>query len=229
MKLSIIVPVYNEEATLAEIVRRIQATRFDKEIIIIDDGSRDGTGEILKKLEADAPGNVRVLRHAANRGKGAAIITGLQAASGELTVIQDADLEYDPGDYERLVEPFANASVQVVYGSRILARNDRSSFLFYWGGRFLSLVTNLIYGSRITDEATGYKIFRTALLRDLRLVSTGFEFCPEVTAKILRRKIPIHEVPISYKPRSWEEGKKIHWTDGLRAVWVLLRFRFKRF
>lgn len=229
MKLSIIVPVYNEEATLAEIIGRIQATPFDKEIIIVDDGSCDGTGEILRKLEAAAHGNIRVLRHVGNRGKGAAIVTGLQAAAGELALIQDADLEYDPNDYAKLIEPFKDANVQVVYGSRILIRNERSSFMFYWGGRLLSLVTNLLYGSHITDEATGYKIFRTALLRDLNLVSTGFDFCPEVTAKILRRNIPIHEVPISYRPRSWEEGKKIHWTDGFHAVWVLIRFRFKRF
>lgn len=227
MKLSVIVPVYNEHATLAEIVKRILAAPFDKEIIIVDDGSTDGTGDILKKMEAASRGNIRVFQHETNQGKGAAIITALQAVRGEFTLIQDADLEYDPNDYAALMAPFQNDGVQVVYGSRNLKKNDHSSAAFYWGGRLLSWITNLLYGSEITDEPTGYKMFRTSLLKELNLTSRGFEFCPEVTSKILRRKIQIHEVPISYKPRNREEGKKIHWTDGLTAVWVLIKYRFK--
>jgi len=226
MKLSVIVPVYNEQATLGEIIRGVLATPFEKEVIIVDDGSTDRTSEILKEFQAVK--NVRVLRHATNQGKGVAIITGLKSAQGEFTLIQDADLEYDPNDYAALLAPFENDGVQVVYGSRNLKRNKRSSATFYWGGRLLSWITNLLYGSRITDEPTGYKVFRTSLLKDLNLTFTGFEFCPEVTAKILRRKIPIWEVPISYNPRSWGEGKKIQWQDGLIAVWVLVKYRFKR-
>ena len=167
------------------------------------------------------------MRHEANYGKGVAIITGLKYAQGELTLIQDADLEYDPNDYAALLEPFKDECVQVVYGSRTLKRNKRSSSTFYWGGRLLSWITNLLYGSKITDEATGYKIFSTSLLKDLNLKSKGFEFCPEVTGKILRRKISIREVPISYNPRNWDEGKKIQWQDGFKAIWVLVKYRFK--
>ena len=207
-------------------MRRVRAVPVEKEIILVDDGSGDGSEKILQGLEGDK--DIKILRHSINRGKGAAIITGLQEAEGDVTLIQDADLEYDPAEYPQLLAPFERDSeVQVVYGSRILRKNARSSFLFYWGGRALSLITNLFYGSSVTDEPTGYKVFSTKLLKQLNLESTGFEFCPEVTAKLLLRKIPICEVPISYSPRSWEEGKKIHWTDGLRAIWVLLKYRLR--
>ncbi len=227
MKLSVIIPIYNERATLEEIIKRVRAVDpVDKEIILVDDGSFDGTEKILDNLEENA--NLKILRHSHNRGKGAAIITGLTLAQGDITLIQDADLEYDPREYPQLLEPFEKGpAVQVVYGSRILKGNARSSFAFYWGGRMLSFITNFLYNSRVTDEPTGYKAFRTELLKQLKLESSGFEFCPEVTAKILLRKIPIHEVPISYSPRSWVEGKKIHWTDGLRAIKVLLKYRFR--
>lgn len=226
MELSIIVPVYNEQATLGEIIRRVLATPFEKEVIIVDDGSTDGTGGILEELQGTE--NVRVLRHETNQGKGVAIITGLKAAQGKFTLIQDADLEYDHNDFAALLAPFEDAKVQVVYGSRNLKKNKRSSAAFYWGGRLLSWVTNLLYGSKITDEPTGYKVFRTSLLKELNLTCTGFEFCPEVTAKILRRNIRIQEVPISYNPRPRNEGKKIQWQDGLEAIWVLVKNRFKR-
>ena len=143
-------------------------------------------------------------------------------------LVQDADLEYDPSDYPALLAPFSNPGVEAVYGSRNLRRNPHSSFMFYWGGRFLSWVANGLYGSHITDEATGYKVIRTRLLRQLGLETDGFEFCPEVTGKLLRRGVRIHEVPISYRPRSRKEGKKIRWYDGLGAVWTLVKHRFSR-
>ncbi len=228
MKLSVIIPVYNEESTLEELVARVQAVEMDKELILVDDGSTDGTVEILRRWEADPPPGMTILHHPANRGKGAAIATGLAHVTGDLVIIQDADLEYDPQDYHRLVGAFDSPEQQVVYGSRNLQRNPRSSFSFYWGGRLLSWVTNLLYGSRITDEATCYKVFRAEALREIGVESTGFEFCPEVTAKALRRGWEIREVPISYNPRLWGEGKKIKWYDGLVAVWWLMKYRFKQ-
>ncbi len=230
MKLSIIVPVFNEEATLEEIVQRIRETPLEKEIIAVDDGSSDNSTKILEKMEQDFAPDFKFIKHEKNRGKGAAIRTGLDVANGDLILIQDADLEYDPKEYPQLIKPFFDDSqLEVVYGSRILSSNNaRSSFVFYWGGRLLSGITNFLYGSQITDEPTCYKVFKTELLKSLDLCSDGFEFCPEVTAKILLRKIPIYEVPISYRPRSWKEGKKIQWKDGFIAIWVLIKYRFKR-
>lgn len=191
---------------------------------MVDDGSTDRTAEIARA--ASHPG-LRVLRHSKNRGKGAAIRTGLEAASGEIVLIQDADLEYDPSDYEKLLAPIRAGQAQVVYGSRILRPdNGRSYGRYYWGGRLLSWWTNLLFGSSITDEPAGYKVFQADLLRSLNLTCEGFEFCPEVTAKILRRNIPIVEVPIRYRPRSMEEGKKIRWPDGLKALWTLWKLRW---
>ncbi len=226
MKLSVIIPVYKEEATLEEIITRVRATGLADEIIVVDDGSSDNSPAILKRLQHSAQPFLRLLWHEQNQGKGAAIRTGLAAVTGDLVLVQDADLEYDPADYPALLAPFTNPQVEVVYGSRNLQRNPKSTFAFYWGGRLLSWVTNWLYGSRITDEATGYKIIKTALLRNIGLETNGFEFCPEVTAKLLQRGIPIHEVPISYHPRSWAEGKKIQWHDGLVAIWTLTKYRF---
>jgi glycosyltransferase involved in cell wall biosynthesis len=217
-------PVYNEESTVAEIVRRVVATGLAHELILIDDGSSDGTPAILDRLASGSPG-VRLFRHESNRGKGAAIRTGLAAVSGDVVLVQDADLEYDPADYRNLLAPFADPEVEAVYGSRHLRRNPRSSLAFYWGGRFLSWLANCLHRSRLTDEATGYKLVRTGLLRELDVQSQGFAFCPELTGKLLRRGVYIHEVPISYRPRSRREGKKIRWSDGVKAVWTLLRYR----
>jgi dolichol-phosphate mannosyltransferase len=226
MKLSVIIPVYNEEATLEEIIARVYATGLIHEIIAIDDGSTDNSSAILAQFQSRDHFPLRLLRHDRNRGKGAAIRTGMAAVTGDLVLVQDADLEYDPADYPTLLAPFSDPAVQVVYGSRNLRRNPRSSFAFYWGGRLLSWVANWLYGSHITDEATGYKVIKTKLLRDIGLETDGFEFCPEVTAKLLRRGVTIHEVPISYTPRSWEKGKKIQWYDGLIAIWTLVKYRF---
>ncbi|MCB0177652.1 MAG: glycosyltransferase family 2 protein [Anaerolineae bacterium] len=159
-------------------------------------------------------------------GKGAAVKAGLQKATGNIVLIQDADLEYDPADYPMLLSPFADPAVEVVYGSRNLQRNPKSSLAFYWGGRLLSWITNWLYGSRITDEATGYKVIKTELLRDIGVETDGFEFCPEVTAKLLQRGVTIYEVPISYQPRTRQEGKKIQWRDGAIAIWTLVKYRF---
>ena len=226
MKLSIIIPVYNEEATLEEIIRRVRATGLTDEIVVVDDGSTDNSPAILKRLQNSDHPPLHIVRHQQNRGKGAAMRTGLATVKGELVLVQDADLEYDPADYPALLAPFANPAVEVVYGSRNLQRNPKSSWAFYWGGRLLSWVANWLYGSHITDEATGYKLIKTELLRDIGLETDGFEFCPEVTAKLLQRRVAIYEVPISYHPRSWAEGKKIQWSDGLVAVWTLLKYRF---
>ena len=228
MKISVIIPVYNEAATIAQVVEQVLEVELDtieKEIIVVNDGSTDGTDAVLTALATRWPNPLKIVHHERNRGKGAAIRTALEHVTGDVVITQDADLEYTPQEYPRLLAPFEDPAVQVVYGSRNLHRNPRSSWSFYWGGRLLSWVANLLYGSHITDEATGYKAFRADLLRDLDLQSNGFEFCPEVTSKILRRGIRIHEVPISYQPRSFAEGKKINWYDGLRAIWALLKYR----
>lgn len=226
MKLSLIIPVYNEAATLEEIINRVRATGLADEIIVVDDGSSDDSSTILSRLQNSGQPPLRLFRHERNRGKGAAMRTGLDAVTGDLVLVQDADLEYDPADYAALLAPFDDPATQVVYGSRNLQRNPKSSFAFYWGGRLLSWVANLLFGSHLTDEATGYKLIKTELLRDMGLETDGFEFCPEVTAKLLQRNIPIHEVPISYQPRSWDEGKKIQWYDGAIAIWTLIKYRF---
>lgn len=226
MKLSVIIPVYNEQATLEEIIARVRATGLTHEIIVVDDGSTDNSPAILSRLQNSDRPSLHLLQHKQNRGKGAAMRTGLAAVTGDLVLVQDADLEYDPVDYSALLAPFAGPTVQVVYGSRNLRQNPQSSFAFYWGGRLLSWIANWLYGSHITDEATGYKIIKTDLLRDVGLETDGFEFCPEVTAKLLKRNVAIHEVPISYTPRSWDEGKKIQWYDGAIAIWTLIKYRF---
>lgn len=226
MKLSVIIPVYNEEATLEEIIARVRATNLVHEIIAVDDGSADSSPAILTRLQHSGQPPLRLVRSKQNQGKGAAIRAGLTQVTGDLVLVQDADLEYDPADYPALLAPFANPGVKVVYGSRNRRRNPKSTLAFYWGGRLLSWITNWLYGSRITDEATGYKVIKTNLLRNIGLETDGFEFCPEVTAKLLQRGVTIHEVPISYHPRSWAEGKKIQWYDGLVAIWTLVKYRF---
>ena len=226
MKLSIIVPVFNEEATLEEIITRVRATGLAYEIIVVDDGSSDNSPAILTRLQNSGQPPLQLFTHEQNWGKGAAMRTGLNAVTGDLVLVQDADLEYDPADYAALLAPFADSPVEVVYGSRNLRRNPKSSFAFYWGGRLLSWIANGLYGSHITDEATGYKVIKTDLLRDLGLETDGFEFCPEVTGKLLQRGVDIHEVPISYYPRSWDQGKKIQWFDGVIAIWTLVKYRF---
>lgn len=221
MKLSVFIPVYNEAKTVAEIIRRVKAVPIEKEIIVVDDGSSDGSGEIIERI----PG-LKFLRHTTNRGKGLAIRTALKQAVGDIVIIQDADLEYDPYDYLKLIEPIDQGLSQVVYGSRNLGKNESGPIIYKWGGIFLSCLANFLYNIKITDEATGYKMIKTDLLKSLKLECERFEFCPEVTAKIGKKKYKIIEVPIFYKPRSLSVGKKIRLKDGLVAIWTLIKYKF---
>lgn len=224
MKLSIIVPVYNEERTLPVILGRLFEIPADKEIIVVDDASRDGSPAVSQKL-ADED-KIILLRHEENRGKGAAIRTGLDRAAGEYTVIQDADLEYDPHDIVRMLEIAERHNADAVFGDRVHNPESGISYRrYYWGGRFLTFLANMLYSVNISDESTCYKMVRTSLLKSLDLTCKRFEFCPEVVAKLGKRKVKIYEIPISYAPRKMEEGKKIRWRDGLIAIWTLLKLR----
>lgn len=227
MKLSVIIPFYNEERTLSTLIDKVISTNLVTEIICVDDGSTDGSFEIITELKRNQPELITIIRLDKNHGKGFAIRKALGKITGDIVLIQDADLEYDPSQYSKLIDPFQNENVRVVYGSRNLLKNPRSSNSFYWGGILLSKATNILYRSSISDESTGFKLFRTELIRELDLECVGFEFCPEVTSKILKRKIDIREVPVTYTPRSVSEGKKIKWSDGLLAVWTLVKYRFK--
>ena len=222
MKLSVVVPAYNESATIGALLEQVLAVPIDKEVIVVDDGSTDATSEITASF---ADRGVRLLTQERNEGKGAAIRTGLSAVTGEVVVVQDADLEYDPSDFLTVVKPIADGTADVVYGNRWHEGTGVSYRRYLWGGRFLTFVTNLLYHARINDEPTCYKAFRVDVLRRIKLRCKGFEFCPEVTAKVRRLGYKIHEVPISYRPRSFEQGKKIRWTDGVVALFVLARYR----
>ncbi len=223
MILSVIIPVFNEDATIGEIVRRVQAVPVEKELVVVDDGSTDGTAACLRELRS--PG-VLVITHPRNRGKGAAVRTGLQHVTGEIVLIQDADLEYDPAEYPSLIEPIARGGTDVVYGSRIRGQTQRGYLLYYLGGRLLSWFTNRLYGTKLTDVPTGYKVFRTSVLKSVPLRTDGFAFCAEITARLVERGFRIVEVPISYRPRRFREGKKITWRSGAAFLWTLLRYRF---
>jgi len=222
MKLSVIVPVYNEKDTIFKIIERIVEVPVEKEIIVVDDGSTDGTREILQDFKSP---NLKIILKEKNEGKGSAIREGLKYVSGDVVVIQDADLEYNPEDWIKMLKIMEGEKAEVVYGSRVLGKGEKSSIAFYLGGRFLSLLTNFLYRTRITDEPTCYKMFRTDLIKSIELKCKGFEFCPEVTAKIARKGYKIYEVPVSYKPRKIKEGKKIRWKDGLVAIYTLLKYR----
>ncbi len=225
MKITILIAVYNEERYVEQLLNRVCARPEPYEIVIVNDGSCDNTLAILEKMRGlDA--RIRILSLPQNSGKGCAIREGLAKTTGDIIIIQDADLEYSPEDYPQLLAPFSDPAVEVVYGSRCLSPGNKFSYLsFAAGGRLLTFLTNLLYFSRITDEPTGYKAFRAGVLKGLRLTSRGFEFCPEVTAKVLRKGVRIHEVPISYCPRTFSEGKKIRFRDGLIAIWTLLKHR----
>lgn len=233
--LSVIMPAYNEAAYVGNILERLLDVKLpygmEMEVVVVDDCSTDATTEKVKEfVKARGKGRVKLLRHRRNCGKGMAIRTGLERVSGEYVVIQDADEEYNPEDFKAMCKKMVEEDLDVLYGSRYLRTGLRpyAYKTFYIGTRLLSRVVNLLYSQHITDEATCYKMFRTQLLRDLRLECQGFEFCPEVTAKVGRRGIKIEEVPISYAPRTVEEGKKIGWRDGLVALWTLLKYRWKK-
>lgn len=224
--LTVIIPAYNEALTIDALLRRVFATPEQKQVVVVDDGSRDGTGHVLREWEGYP--NLTLLRHPDNRGKGAAIRTGLKHARGRFTVVQDADLEYDPGEYSRLLAPLVAGQAEVVYGSRYLGGGapDRPPWTFNrLGVAALNLWLRLLYGVRLTDEATCYKVFPTEILWRMDLACEGFEFCPEVTAKASRLGLRILEVPISYHPRGRREGKKIRWRDGVTAAAALWRYR----
>ncbi|SOD79720.1 glycosyltransferase family 2 protein [Spirosoma fluviale] len=224
MLLSVLIPAYNEITSIDTLLEKIQAVPINKEIIIVDDGSTDGTREHLLTLKAIP--NIRVVLHEKNQGKGAAIRTAIQHMTGDIAIVQDADLEYEPQDYLALVKPIVDGKEKVIYGSRFLNPENRHSyFSFYVGGQVVTLLTNILFNQRLTDEPTCYKVFDANLLRSIPLDCTRFEFCPEVTAKVAKRGIRIKELPISYYPRSIAEGKKISWLDGVEAIWVLLKYR----
>ncbi|MEI7860220.1 MAG: glycosyltransferase family 2 protein [Acidimicrobiales bacterium] len=225
--LSVIVPVFNERVTVAEVIRRIRAVEVpvDIEIIVVDDGSSDGTEKVLTAL---GDSTVRILTHPVNRGKGAAIRTGMASARGDLLLIQDADLEYDPQDWPRLLDPILRGKAQVVYGSRFTGERKNMLPLHWIGNRFLSMVTNLLYSSTMSDMETCYKLFDREVLKGITIESDKFDFEPEITAKVLRRGYRIYEVPISYAGREASEGKKITWRDGIGALRALIKYRFTR-
>jgi glycosyltransferase involved in cell wall biosynthesis len=222
--LSVVMPCYNERATIEEIVRRVLAVAMRTELIIVDDGSTDGTRDILQTLARDLP--IKLVLQPANAGKGAALRRGFQEVTGDLVVIQDADLEYSPEEFPALIELICQGRADVVYGSRFLGRHRVFMFTHYAGNRFLTLVTNVLYNTMLTDMETCYKVMRTEVLRSMTLQSNGFGIEPELTAKIFKRHYRVYEVPITYDGRGYEEGKKITWRDGLVALWVLLKYRF---
>jgi glycosyltransferase involved in cell wall biosynthesis len=221
VRVSFLIPAYNEEATIGEVLDRIASLELDAQVIVVDDGSRDRTAEI-----AEAKG-ATVLRQA-NAGKGAALRTAIGSIDGDIAVIQDADMEYDPVEVPELIEPIVRGVADVVYGSRLRGGRPQRAYLFWHlvGNRFLSLLTAVLYNTTLSDMETGYKAFRADLLRSLDLRENRFGIEPEITAKICKRKLRIYELPISYYGRTYEEGKNITWRDGFRAIWVLLRVRF---
>jgi glycosyltransferase involved in cell wall biosynthesis len=222
--LSVIMPVYNERETLSEILAQVRAVDLEKEIVVVDDGSTDGTRDVLR--EEGKKGDLKIIYHEANQGKGAAVRTGLEHASGDVIIIQDADLEYDPHEYPRLLKPILEGEAEVVYGSRSLVFKETMFFLQALGNKVVTLVTNLLYGIALSDMETCYKVFRAEVIKSIPLRSRRFEFEPEITAKLLRRGYRIHEVPISYKGREYHEGKKLTWRDGITALWTLVKYRF---
>jgi len=243
--LSIIIPAYNEEPTIRQLLQKVVDARLDpkkasKQIIIIDDGSKDKTASLVSRfIKANPKANMKLIRKP-NGGKGSAIRVGIQHATGDIIIIQDADLEYDPEDYAGLIEPILRGRAKVVYGSRYYLPEQRmevwskhkrqhggASYLsFVLGGRLITWATNILYGTKLTDEPTCYKVFDADVLKRIKLNCTGFEFCPEVTAKVIKQGLRIVEMPIAFYPRTVTEGKKIKWTDGFEGIWTLIRYRF---
>lgn len=227
LTLSVIIPCYNERPSIEKILSKVMDVGLADEIVIVDDGSTDGTIEILKRLESENLPNVRILYHARNQGKGAALVTGFKAATSDIFLIQDADEEYDPREYPVLLKPLQEGIARVVYGSRFLGGPRKA--MNFWNmvaNKILTLFTNILYNAILSDMETCYKVFRSDVVADMNIRARGFEFEPEFTAKVLKKGIRIYEVPISYNGREWDEGKKIKWTDAPIAMWTLLKYRF---
>lgn len=225
MNISVVMPVYNEANTIQEIIRRVLATGLVSELVIVDDGSKDGTRDLLAGM--NGRDGIRVILHEKNQGKGAAVRTGIQAATGEIVIIQDADLEYNPREYPNLLKPLEEGIADVVYGSRFLGAARRP--ILFWNmvaNKILTFLTNILYNNILSDMETGYKVFRREMIKDIPLHARRFDFEPEFTAKILKRHIRIYEVPIAFNPRDYSEGKKIKMRDAFEAVWALLKYRF---
>jgi len=225
MKITVLIPVYNEKNTIQEITKRVQAMKLADEIIIVDDGSTDGTRALL--AEMDGKGIVRVILHDKNQGKGAAVRTGISSATGDVLIIQDADLEYDPREYPNLLKPILEGLADVVYGSRFLGAPHRA--ILFWNmvaNRLLTFMTNILYNTILTDMETGYKVFKREVVADMKIHAKRFDFEPEFTAKILKKKARIYEVPITFNPRDYSEGKKIKMQDAFEAMWTLFKYRF---
>lgn len=227
LTLTVVIPCYNEVNSVEAVLERVEAVGLANEIIIVDDGSTDGTRDILARIEAEQRPGVRILYHEKNQGKGAALVTGFHAATSDIFLIQDADFEYDPREYPVLLKPIQEGITKVVYGSRFLGGPRKA--MNFWNmvaNKLLTLATNVLYNAILSDMETCYKVFRAEVVRDMKIRARGFEFEPEITAKILKQGMRIYEVPISYNGREWTEGKKIHWTDAPKALWALLKYRF---
>jgi glycosyltransferase involved in cell wall biosynthesis len=222
-KLSIVIPVYNEKSTIDEIVKRVQNVEFEKEIIIVDDCSSDGTRDKIDKISGN---NIKKLFHEKNKGKGASLRTGFQHVTGDIVIIQDADLEYNPNEYSNLIEPIVDGRADVVYGSRFLGGPHRVDFFWHYvGNKILTTLSNILTNLILTDMETCYKVFKAEIIKDIKIRSNRFGFEPEITAKLAKRKCIIYEMPISYSGRDYDEGKKIGWKDGIVALYCIVRFK----
>jgi glycosyltransferase involved in cell wall biosynthesis len=223
MKLSVIIPVYNEKDTIEQILDKVLAVPLEKEVILVDDCSKDGSREILKNINKTG---VVTIFHDVNKGKGAAIRTGLQYVTGDVVIIQDADLEYDPNEYLKLIEPIKSGAADVVYGSRFAGKTEKMTLAHLLGNKMLTIATNVLYGTKLTDMETCYKMVKAPIFKAMKLRANRFDFEPEITAKLLKSGKRIIEIPISYQGRKWTEGKKITWKDGISALWSIIKYRF---
>ena len=224
MRLSVIVPVYNEHRTVDILLEKVRAVPIEKEIIVVDGNSIDGTKEILKELEKNP--DITVIYEPERRGRGKAIKEGLKVATGDIVIFQDADLELDPADYPRLIEPIEKGEAQVVFGSRFLAEKPRMRFLQYWGNKVINTFVNLLYGTRLTDVETCYQVFPLSVIRDIEVVNNDFAFTIELTIRLIQQGHSIQEIPITYIPRGRMEGKKIYWQDGVISLFTIFKYRF---